>query len=81
MTAFCFGKKLTESFNVLIKDKGAADIYGVPLNTDLRIPVVIEKNKITPITDIKVLQFEKIKLREAQLGMDEQVKILINGNI
>lgn len=79
--AFCFDQKLTESFNTLIKDQKVADHYGVPLNTALSIPLKIEKDKITQVTDIPVLQFEKVKLREAQLQMDEQVKILINGDL
>lgn len=81
VAAFCFGQILIESFNTFITDQKVADHYGVPTMTALSIPVVIDKDKIEQLTEIPVLDFEKVKLREAQIEMKKTIQLLIKGGL
>ena len=77
--AFCFDKKIVESFNTFIVDQSVADHYGVPVNSALSIPLLIEKGKVTQIVDYPVMLFEKEQLKAAQNELNKEVQLLVDG--
>ena len=80
--AYCFdGAPYIECYDVLITDEEVAKHYGVPVGTSLSIPTRISKGEIKQITDIKLLEDEKVAMREAQKKLNEDIKIITTENV
>jgi malate/lactate dehydrogenase len=75
--AYCFGEKtLVESYNVRINRKDVADQYGVPLETDLSIPMIISENSIVPKMGIALSAEEKAYIEVARRGFAKDLEML-----
>jgi len=80
VSAFCFNKPDTQSYNVRIDDKAVADHYGVPVNTDLSIPIrVSSSHGIEFDTTFCLLPCEKEAMRIAQAAMTEDIRLLYDA--
>jgi len=64
---------LKGSFNIKIKDKRIAHIYGIEANSVLSVPLKITNGKINFIDSYQVLITEKQKIKIMQEGLKSQI--------
>lgn len=76
VNGYCFEVPFIESYNIFIKNHDVAYHFGVPVNTELSIPLEITKSSLIQSTRIPLLETEKVKMREAQSLLQQDLDLL-----
>ena len=71
VSAYCFDKSHIQSYNVFIDDESVALHYGVPVNTELSIPLQVNKLQVSFDTSFELSKFEKEHLKLAQETLNQ----------
>lgn len=77
INAYCFGNTYIESYNTFISDPIIAKHYGIDCNTELSIPLKITRGKIEQLAEIPLLESEKLSMKEAQINLKKDLKIIL----
>ena len=77
INAYCFGNTYIESYNTFISDPIIAKHYGIDCNTELSIPLRITNGKIEQLIEIPLLESEKLLMKEAQISLKKDLKIIL----
>ncbi|HSQ97723.1 MAG TPA: hypothetical protein VLL98_03310 [Rickettsiales bacterium] len=80
INGYCFGIPYVESYNAFITEPSVAHHYGIEPKTELSIPIRVNKGRIEQVTEIPLLETEKLAMRRAQVQLAEDLKILKTGS-
>ena len=77
INSYCFGIPYIESYNTFISDPNIAKHYGIECNSALSIPLKITKGKVEQLSEIELLESEKLAMKVAQYKLKEDLKIIL----